>query len=106
MLRITTESSLNCLRFLVEGKLIGDWAKELEQTWRQASKDPRAKIVDLSETQFIDAEGRRVLAQLHCEGASFRSTCPMIDAIITEIIHPRAESSGVDRESKRTPGLR
>jgi len=91
MLRITTQTSPHTLTFLVEGKLIGVWAKELELAWKQAAKestegvDTRAKIVDLSETQFIDDEGRRVLERLHREGASFRCRCPLIDAIVSEI---------------------
>ncbi len=97
MLRITMLDSAEALTFLVEGKLIGDWAKELEQSWKQAAaiRGHRALIVDLSETLFIDDEGRRVLAKLFREGAFFRTACPMTESIIAEI----TGSSGADGES-------
>src|SRR5579863_8407759 len=87
MLRITMLESPEALTFLVEGKLIGEWAKELEESWKQAAgfRGRRAPVVDLSETLFIDDEGRRVLAKLFREGAFFRTACPMTESIIAEI---------------------
>jgi outer membrane protein len=87
MLRITTQASPQALTFLVEGKLVGAWAKELEQTWKQnaPARAQRPLIVDLTETLFIDGEGRRILAKLFRDGAIFRTACPMIDSIVAEI---------------------
>jgi hypothetical protein len=88
MLRITTQSSPEAVTFRVEGKLVGEWAKELLLSWKQAEeiRGHRALIVDLTETLFIDQEGRRVLADLFCQGAFFRSACPMIESIVSEIV--------------------
>src|ERR1700733_1917649 len=79
MLRITMHDSPESVTVLVEGKLVGDWAKELEQCCKQTAsvRGNRALIIDLSETLFIDQEGRRILATLFQEGAFFRSTCPV-----------------------------
>ena len=87
MLRITTQSSPEALTFLVEGKLVGEWAKELELSWKQTTsvRGHRALIVDLSETLFIDNEGRRVLEKLFRDGAFFRTACPMTESIISDI---------------------
>jgi hypothetical protein len=87
MLRITAQSSADVLTFRLEGKLVGEWANELEQAWTvsAAALDGRKLIVDLTETLFIDAEGRRVLANLFRRGAKFRTACPMIDSIVSEI---------------------
>ncbi len=87
MLRITMQDSPECVTFLVEGKLVGEWAKELEQCCKQAAsvRGHRALIIDLSETLFIDQEGRRVLATLFQEGAFFRTACPMTESIVSEI---------------------
>jgi outer membrane protein len=87
MLRITTHDSPDALTFLVEGKLVGEWAKELEQFWTKTAsiRGHRALIIDLSETLFIDGEGRRVLAALFREGAFFRTACPMTESIVSEI---------------------
>jgi len=61
MLRITMHAGPQAVTFIVEGKLVGDWAKELEECSKQAAstRGERALIVDLSETLFIDEEGRR-----------------------------------------------
>src|SRR5580704_19610965 len=87
MLRITMQDSPESVTFLVEGKLVGEWAKELEQCYKQTSsvRGRRALIIDLSETLFIDQEGRRVLATLFQEGAFFRTACPMTESIVSEI---------------------
>ena len=71
MLRITMQDSPESVTFLVEGKLVGEWAKELEQCYKQTSsvRGHRALIIDLSETLFIDQEGRRVLATLDIPAA-------------------------------------
>ena len=87
MLRITLHDSPEALTFQVEGRLIGEWAKELEQSWRTAAsmRGNRAAIVDLTATLFIDEEGKRVLKQLFREGAFFRTAGPMTESIVCEI---------------------
>ncbi len=87
MLRITMQESPEALTFLVEGKLVGAWAKELEESWRQAAslRGHRALIIDLSEALFIDAEGRRILAKLFRDGACFRTAGPMTESIVLDI---------------------
>jgi len=91
MLRITTRPSAEAITLIVEGKLVGRWAQELALVWKQAAanEDHRARIVDLSETQFIDGEGRRVLTDLFREGAFFCTACPMMESIIAEITGTR-----------------
>src|SRR5579863_9807486 len=87
MLRITVLHNPEALTFRVEGKLVGQWAGELEQCWREAAaiRGHRALIVDLSETLFIDEQGRRILAKLFREGAFFRTAGPMTESIVAEI---------------------
>src|SRR5579859_559988 len=87
MLRITVHDSPEALTFQVEGRLIGEWAKELEQSWKTAGslRENRAAIVDLTGTLFIDEGGKRILKQLFREGASFRTACPMTESIVGEI---------------------
>ncbi|MGD0437144.1 MAG: TolC family protein [Bryobacteraceae bacterium] len=87
MLKITQHDGPEKLTFVVEGKLIGAWARELEQSWKKASsiRGGKALFVDLSEVLFIDEEGKRVLCKLFKEGASFRSAGPMTDSIVDEI---------------------
>src|ERR1700733_13224027 len=87
MLRITVQNNPEALTFLVEGKLVGAWAKELEQSWRDAApvRGHREWVGYLTEALFIDGEGRRVLKKLFREGAFFRTACPMTEWIVSEI---------------------
>ena len=87
MLKITIHDAPEALTFQVEGKLIGAWAKELEQSWKTASsiRDRKALIVDLTETLYIDDEGKRVLKKLFRDGAFFRTAGTMTSAVVHEI---------------------
>jgi outer membrane protein len=87
MLRITIHDSPEALTFQVEGRLVGAWAKELEQSWKSAApiRRSRAAVIDLTGILFIDGEGQRVLTNLFREGASFRTACPMTESIVSDI---------------------
>src|SRR5580698_9271223 len=100
MLKITVHESTEALTFQVEGKLVGDWAKELEQVWqtRVSSRKRKALIVDLTETLFIDEEGKRVLTKLFRDGAFFKTSGTMTSSIVDEV-------TGKSRKSKSRHGL-
>ncbi len=87
MLKITIHDGPETLTFQVEGKLIGAWAKELEQSWKTSSsiRDRKALIVDLTETLYIDEEGKRVLKKLFRDGAFFRTAGAMTSSVVDEI---------------------
>jgi outer membrane protein TolC len=92
MLKITMHDSSETLTFQVEGKLVGAWAKELEEAWDAAAsaRDRKALLVDLTETLFIDDEGKRVLTKLFREGAFFRTAGPLTESIVAEITGKRS----------------
>ena len=87
MLKITIHESSDALTFQVEGKLVGAWAKELEQSWNTASTNCNRKplIVDLTETLYIDEEGKRVLAKLFRHGARFKTSGAMTSCVVDEL---------------------
>jgi|SRR5580693_8163194 hypothetical protein len=105
MLRITVLEHPECLTFRVEGKLIGQWAGELEHSWKEAAaiRGHRALIVDLSETLFIDEQGSRVLAKLFREGAFFRTAGPMTESIVSEITGKSRLHDAVEMALKQNP---
>ncbi len=94
MLKITIQDGPAALTFQVEGKLVGDWAKELEQAWRRASalRERRTPVVDLTETLYIDDEGKRVLRELFRDGAFFKTAGPLTDSIVAEITGRRTHT--------------
>ena len=87
MLKITIHDGPEALTFQVEGKLIGAWAKELEHCWKTAAsiRDRKALIIDLTETLYIDEEGKRVLKKLFQDGAFFRTAGAMTSSVVDEI---------------------
>jgi hypothetical protein len=87
MLKITTHDSSEAITFQVEGKLVGAWAKELEQAWKasSASRNRKALIVDLTEASYIDEEGKRILVKLFRDGAFFKTSGTMTTCIVDEI---------------------
>jgi outer membrane protein TolC len=87
MLKITMHDGPEAITFQVEGKLVGAWAKELEESWKTASsiRDRKALIVDLTETLYIDDEGKRVLGRLFRDGAFFKTAGAMTSSVVDEI---------------------
>ena len=97
MLKITVHDAPEAITFQVEGKLVGAWARELELSWEQAGslRVRKAPIVDLTETLYVDAEGRRVLAELFRQGVFFLTSGPMTASVVAEIIGAPSPSSNV-----------
>lgn len=90
MLKITLHDDPETLTFKLEGKLIGAYARELEQCWLTAAsvRGTKALAVDLREVDFIDDEGRRVLLVLYQEGATFRASGPLTSTIVEDLARP------------------
>jgi outer membrane protein TolC len=87
MLKITLHDSPEALTFQLEGKLVGAYARELEQSWLTAAstRGSRTLGVDLREVDFIDDEGRRVLSILHEAGAEFYACGPLTSSIVEAV---------------------
>ena len=70
MLKITLHDSARAMRFQLAGELSGIGVRELRQSWQTGSSTTagRSTIVDLTEVQFVDAEGESLLEQMHQEG--------------------------------------
>ena len=100
MLKITIHETTEALTFQVEGKLVGDWAKELEQAWQTSrpAQNRKALIVDLTETLYIDEEGKRVLTKLFRDGAFFKTSGIMTSGIVDEV-------TGKSRKSNSRRGM-
>ncbi len=66
MLRIYIHDQVPVTSFVLEGKLIGPWVKELEKYWQSsvAANPSRTMLVDLADVSFIDADGRALLARM------------------------------------------
>jgi ABC-type transporter Mla MlaB component len=86
MLRIYIHDQVPVTSFVLEGKLVGPWVKELEKHWESlAANVSRTMLVDLADVSFIDAEGRALLARMRQKGARLLSTGVLINEIVAEI---------------------
>ncbi|HXG95312.1 MAG TPA: hypothetical protein VNN73_23455 [Blastocatellia bacterium] len=87
MLRITVYDQPLVTSFVVEGKLVGPWVKEMEKCWDRAlAADPaKAMLVNLAAVTFIDSEGRALLSRMRRQGVKLLSRGVLINAIIAEI---------------------
>jgi len=86
MLKITTQIGATGTIFELEGKLAGPWVQELEGCWRQAVIGDQQVRVMLKAVTFIDSKGRKLLAEMHRQGAELAAEEFMMKTIIEEII--------------------
>ena len=86
MLRITTEENDRLTRFRLEGKLKGDWVRELERCWSTArNTHPEIQFfVELSNVTFVDEIGRALLSRMASAGARLEARNNLITASIGE----------------------
>ena len=87
MLRIYIHDEVPVTSFVVEGKLVGPWVKELEKCWESAlAVNPsRAMLVDLADVTFMDSEGKALLARMRRKGVKLLSNGVLINAIVADI---------------------
>jgi len=87
MLRITIHDRAPMTSFVLEGKLVGPWVKELKQCWQAAvTDDPSTPVlVDLAAVTFVDHDGRALLKQMRHQGVRLSSQGVLIDAIVADI---------------------
>jgi anti-anti-sigma regulatory factor len=87
MLRITIHNDAEVTRLIIEGRLAGEWAKELERCWHQVKARPSSPriLVELRDVRFVDEEGRELLRQMAQAGAELMAVDLVMKAIVEEI---------------------
>jgi len=87
MLRVTVRKQDSAEIWELEGKLSGEWVKELERCWKErSSRDGVATQVHLNAVTFIDPAGKQLLAEMYARGAEIKGCGCMTRAVIEEII--------------------
>jgi anti-anti-sigma regulatory factor len=73
MLRVITKQWGDTYRLELHGILGGDWVPLLEQQWRAIAHDvPSARVtIVLSDVDFIDSDGERLLRSMAVAGVEF-----------------------------------
>ena len=89
MLKITITDSADEQRWSLQGQLVGQWATELESTWREthAIVGNRRCIVDLIEVTSIDRNGEAILEEIMSQGAEFISGDVYTEHLLRNLRH-------------------
>ena len=92
MLRVTTRQHGNTYTFELSGVLGGEWVPMLEEHWRATTNGARAAavIVVLSDVDFIDAAGERLLQAMAEAGVEFVVSGCMNRYVIDNLQQPTA----------------
>lgn len=99
MLRITVEMKKGSAGFLLEleGKLTGEWVRELERSWISLGKcEPRPRPrIDLTDVSYVDEKGKLLLENMVAQGAELVAHTPMMLSLARAITaHARNASHG------------
>jgi len=78
-------------RIVVQGKLAGDAVRKIADTWAFALGEalPRRIVVDISEVTGCDAEGRKLLRDMHTHGTDLAAKTPASLAFLADATAPR-----------------
>jgi len=73
MLKITIKQADSTETWELEGKLSGDWVKELERCWKERSSPAGVALqVHLKAVSYIDPGRKRLLTEMHERGVEIR----------------------------------
>ena len=87
VLRITIDEKENPVRLKLEGRIVGPWVAELARAWQSLgpSLGDRKLLVDLCGISYINAEGRRILAEMYRQThARFETDTPLTEYFAEE----------------------
>jgi hypothetical protein len=90
MLKVTIKKEESAETWELEGKLSGDWVKELERCWNERATTNGVSLqLRLKAVSYIDAAGRELLSAMHVRGVEIKGCSCMTKAVVEEIArHP------------------
>ncbi len=109
MLRVITRQLGDSYRLELHGMLGGEWVRLLDRHWRAIlTSVPRASVtVVLSDVEFIDPDGERLLRSMADAGVQFAVSGCMNRYIVERVSRPRpAAANGAADVRDRKGGRR
>jgi ABC-type transporter Mla MlaB component len=86
MLRVTVSKNDSVETWELEGKLSGDWVKELERCWREHPPEAGVAIrLHLKAVSYIDSAGKQLLTEMYGRGVEIKGCGCMARAVAEEI---------------------
>ena len=87
MLRVTIKKDESIESWELEGKLAGEWVKELEHCWKENVPKPGITIqLNLKAVSYIDAAGKQLLIEMHGQGVEIKGCGCMTRAVVEQIV--------------------
>jgi len=89
MLKVTIKHIDSNETWELEGKLSGEWVKELERCWNERVSPAGSSLqVHLKAVSYIDMAGKQLLTEMHGHGVEIRGCGCMTKALVEEITRP------------------
>ena len=85
MLRITITDNEFEQRWILQGRLIGEWVAELETAWKSRRQNARRYIVDLTDVTLVDKCGEKLLETMGRAGAELTGSGVYLNYLVDEI---------------------
>lgn len=86
MLKISTKEVGSTEIWELEGKLSGDWVKELERFWKGRLSSANVPLeVHLKAVSYIDGAGKRLLTEMYGRGVTIKGCGCMTKGVVEEI---------------------
>ena len=86
MLKVTITNIDSAETWELEGKLTGEWVRELDRCWKErVSPNGTPLQVRLKSVSYIDAAGKQLLAEMHGQGVEIKGCGCMTTAVVDEI---------------------
>ena len=86
MLKVTIREEDNAEIWDLEGKLSGEWVKELERCWIERGSRVGVPLqVSLKAVSYIDSAGKHLLAEMYGRGVEIQGCGCMTKAVVEEI---------------------
>ncbi len=87
MFKVTVRQGDASETWELEGKLSGDWVKELDRYWKERLTPAEVPLqIHLKAVSYIDAAGKELLQQMHGRGVAIVGCGCMSKAVVEEII--------------------
>lgn len=86
MLKVTIKQADSIETWELEGKLAGEWVKELERCWKERTMPAAVPLlIHLKAVSYIDPAGKQLLTDMHGRGVEIKGCGCMTKAVVEEI---------------------
>jgi predicted nucleic acid-binding Zn ribbon protein len=96
MLKITMTKTPTEERWMLHGRLVGPWVRELQAVWRNTHRadEQQRCVFDLNDVTFVDKGGEKLLRALAKEGVQFEASGIYLRDVVKQLKGQRKARRG------------